>query len=272
MRTSVHWRAAGLAVLVAGLGFVAGVGSGAAADSPTAVYKPVLPEDEFAKLVNEDAKVIKESLEKAKGTDKKKMLTKAKAAALMIAVYAQDEMLKKGPNAAQMAGLRDEAVKTIKAISDDKLDQAKKLADDLKPSGAAAPGATMTPLALTKDVEIDVVMQQFKPELGGGLGLEKKMNSFINKRTPFTAADYQQMLPMLYRIAAIAQPTEALTPAPMGKKTPDKWVKLSQEMSQLALETANLAKKPKPDPKAVKAAVNKLSDNCTACHNVFRDE
>src|SRR5262249_41947861 len=168
-----RWRAAGLAVLVAGLGFVAGVGSGAAADSPTAVYKPVLPEDEFAKLVNEDAKVIKESLEKAKGTDKKKMLTKAKAAALMIAVYAEDEMEKKGPNAAQTAGLRDEAVKAIKAISDDKLDQAKKLADDLKPSGGAGAGATMTPLALRKDVEIDVLMQQFKPELGGGLGLEK---------------------------------------------------------------------------------------------------
>jgi hypothetical protein len=259
-------------VLVAGLGCLLVAGSGTAADAKTSVYKPVLPEDMFTRLVTEDAKTISDSLAKAKGAEAKKMTIKAKAAALMIAVYAQDEMLRPGANAQAMAGLRDEAVKVIKALSGGKTAQAQQLAGELKPTGKAEPGAKTTPLPLQDNTEIDIVMQQFKPELGGGLALEKKLLSYVNKRSAYTPAEYQQMVPLLYRIAAIAQPTEALVPAPMGKKTPAQWTKFSEEMGHLALQAAQVAKKAKPDDKEVKAALKKLEANCTACHNVFRDE
>ena len=58
----------------------------------------------------------------------------------------------------------------------------------------------------------------------------------------------------------------------MGKKTPAQWVKLSKEMADLALQSVEAAKKPKPDNKEVKDALKKLEANCTNCHTVFRDE
>jgi hypothetical protein len=269
MRTSIRRTAAALAVLAAGLVFGAGPNSGTAADAKGAgVYKPVLPDDVFAKLVAEDAKVIKDSL--AKASDKK-MANKAKVAALMIAVYAQGAAGKPGAKAAELAGLRDEALKVAKAIDAGKVDEAKKKADDLKATGVSAVGAKSGPIAVHDGFDIDLVMQQFKPERGGGLELEKKLQTYVNKRSDYTAVDYQQMVPLLYRIAEIAQPTEALAPAPMGQKDPAKWVKWSQEMGTLAAEAAELAKKPKPDSKAVKAALKNLDANCTTCHTLFRD-
>jgi hypothetical protein len=269
MRMSVRRTAAGLAALAAGLGLCVVTASGTAADAKaTAVYKPILPDDVFAKLVNDDAKVIKDSLAKAPD---KKMVAKAKAAALMIAVYAQGEAIKPGGKAAEMAGLRDAALKTAKAIDSGNMGEAKSMADTLKPTGVAAPSAKPGPMPVHEGFEIDLVMQQFKPERGGGLDLEKTLQKFVNKRSGYTPADYQQMVPLLYRIAEIAQPTEALVPAPMGQKDPAKWTKWSEEMGILALDAVKLAKKPKPDDKAVKAALKNLDNNCTNCHTVFRD-
>jgi hypothetical protein len=267
MRTSVRRTAAGLAVLAAGLLLGIEPGAGTAADAKGAgVYKPVLPDDVFVKLVAEDAKAIKDGLAKAPD---KKMVNKAKASALMIAIYAQGAANKPGGKAAEMAGLRDEALKVAKAIEANNLDDAKAKVDGLKPGGAAAGKAG--PMAVHDGFEIDLVMQQFKPERGGGLETEKKLLGFVNKRSGYTPADYQAMVPVLYRIAAIAQPTEALAPAPMGQKDPAKWVKWSQEMGELAVAAAELARKPKPDDKAVKTALKNLEANCTTCHTLFRD-
>jgi hypothetical protein len=213
-------------------------------------------------------KVIKDSLGKASD---KKMANKAKVAALMIAVYAQGATGKPGAKAAEMAGLRDEALKAAKAIDAGNVDEAKKKANELKATGVSAPSAKTDPVAVHDGFEIDLVMQQFKPERGGGLELEKKFLSYVNKRSEYTAADYQQMVLLLYRIAAIAQPTEALAPAPMGQKDPAKWRKWSEEMGTLAVEAAELARKPKPDSKAVKKAFQNLEANCQACHTLFRD-
>jgi hypothetical protein len=247
--------------------FVALCADSEAADT-TAVYKSVLPDDVFAQLVADDAKVITDSLKNA--TDKK-MAAKAKTSALMIAVYAQGAMTKPGAKQAALAGLRDTALKVIKA-ADGNPAQALKLAADLKPEGKADPAAKTTPVAVHEAVEIDIVMQQFKPERGGGLDVEKKLLALVNKRTPYTPAEYKDMVPLLYRIAAIAQPTEAMAPPPMGKKTPAQWVKLSKEMADLALHSVEVAKKPKPDNKEVKDSLKKLEANCTNCHTVFRDE
>src|SRR5262245_32016945 len=143
MRMSVHKRITGLAVLAAGVGLLTAVSSGAGMDDKTAMYKNVLPDDMFAKLVTDDVQIVKEGLSKAQD---KKMAVKAKDAALMIAVYAQGAMQKPGANTAAMAGLRDQALRVVKAIADGKFADAAKLADELKPTGKADPAAKATPL------------------------------------------------------------------------------------------------------------------------------
>ena len=75
----------------------------------------------------------------------------------------------------------------------------------------------------------------------------------------------------MYRIATISQPTEAFAPEPMGKKTPDDWIKFAKDMGSESLAAAELARKPKPDDKMVKAAVKRLEATCASCHDKYRD-
>src|SRR5262245_31044426 len=138
MRTQICRRAVGMLLLVAGLAIIV-VPRMTAADAGSNIYKPSLPDAEFARLVTEDAGIIQTALNTA-ATDKK-MAGKAKTSALMIAVYAQAAMGKPGAKKAELGGLRDTALKLAKALTDGKLDEAKKLAADLKPAGKADPAA-----------------------------------------------------------------------------------------------------------------------------------
>jgi hypothetical protein len=269
MGTSVFRPAAGAAALIFGFGLLGGSGGTAAdAEAGPDVYKPVIPEDVFAQVVTAEGKVLQDAV--AKASDKK-MAGKARSVALMIAVYAQEEVARGGPKAPAMAGLRDTALNLAKAVANGKLDDAKKLAADIKPAGKVDPAAKTGPVAVHTDFEIDTLMQNFKPERGGGLEWEKKLLTLAGKRGAYTPAEYQTLVPLMYRIAAIAQPTEAFAPAPMGNKTPDEWIKLAKEMGTEAVAAAELARKPKPDDKMVKAAVKKLEATCTNCHEKFRD-
>jgi len=257
-----------LAVLAAGLGFVVAPRMTAADDAASA-YKPVLPEAEFGKLVNDDAKIIQDSL--AKASSDKKMAAKAKMSALMIAVYAQGAMAKPGAKTAELAGLRDAALKLGKAVTDGNFDEARKIAADLKPQGKPEAGAKPV-VAVHEPFDTDILMQQFKPERGGGLGMENTLNKLKDKRQPLTPDEVKQATLMSYRIAAIAQATEAMAPAKdMGKKTRAEWIKLSREMGTLALDVTKDTTAAKPDDKKVKAALKKLEANCTNCHTTFRD-
>jgi hypothetical protein len=270
MGTSRRWKFAGLAAMgLAGLPTLTETRSTAAdAKSGTGMYKPVVPADSLNKLITEDGKALRDAV--AKAADKK-MASKARSVAFLIAVYAQDEALRGGGNAAAMAGLRDSALKVAKAVADGKLDEAKKLAAEVKPGGAGEAGANTTAASLQENFDIETLMQVFKPERGGGLEWEKKLLTLKDKRSAYTAADYQTLVPLMYRIATIAQPTEAFAPEPMGKKNPADWTRLAKEMGSEAVAVAELAKKTKPDDKAVKAAVKRLEGTCASCHDKFRD-
>ena len=269
MRTQICRRAVGMALLVAGLAIVVAPKM-TAADPAANIYKPILPEAEFARLVNEDAKIIRDSLAGAAGD--KKLAGKAKTSALMIAVYAQGAMGKPGAKKAELGGLRDTALKVAKAVTDGKFDEAKKLAADLKPEGKADPSAKPV-VDVHEPFDTDVLMQQFKPERSGGLDLEVKgLQKLMNKRQPFVADEYRQAAHLSYRIAAIAQPCEAMAPAKdMGKKTRAEWIKLSQEMSKLAIDAAQAASEGKADDKKVKSLLKTLETNCNNCHTTYRD-
>jgi hypothetical protein len=269
MATSIRWKAAGLAALAVGFGLLAVSGNGAAADSKGGdLYKPVVPDEMLTILITEESKSLKDAL--AKASDKK-MAAKAKAAAFMIAVYSQEEVNRGGSKAAAMAGLREIALKVAKNVGDGKLDDAKKLAADITPAGRADDAAAGRPVVVHQEFDIETLMQVFKPDRSGGLEWEKKLLTLAQKKAAYSTADYKTLVPLMYRIAAVAQPTEAFAPAPMGKKTPDEWIKLSREMGMEALAVADLAKKPKPDDKMVKAAVKKVEATCTSCHDKYRD-
>jgi cytochrome c556 len=268
MQTHVRRRVAGMVLLAAGLAYLVGAKS-TAADSATSVYKPVLPDAEFARLVADDAKIIHDALGNAGGD--KKLASKAKTSALMIAVYAQGAMGKPGARTAELGGLRDTALKVAKAITDGNFNEAKKLADDLKPQGKPEPGAKPV-VAVHEPFDTDILMQQFKPERGGGIDLEKSMQKLANKRQPYTPDEFKQAVHVCYRIAAIAQAAEAMAPAKdMGKKTRAEWIKLCQEMGKLALEAAQTAEASKPDDRKLKTTLRSLDNNCTNCHNTYRD-
>jgi cytochrome c556 len=226
------------------------------------IWKSVLSDTELGTMVAADSKIIADTL--AKGSPDKKGIAKIRAAALMIATYAQ------GAGDSQ-AGLRDLALKIAKAANDGKLDEVKSLLADVKP-GATVAGAKTGTIPLQDQFELAELMQQFKPERGGGIDLEKNLQTLVNKRGAFTPAEYKNMVPHLLRTAAIAQPCEAFVPAQdEGMKTRAQWTKWSQEMGELASEGAKLAKAAKPDDKAVKAVLKKIEANCAACHKVFRD-
>jgi len=55
-----------------------------------------------------------------------------------------------------------------------------------------------------------------------------------------------------------------------GKKKKADWIKWSQEMGENSLAASKAAGAAKTDDKAVKAALKKLDDTCTTCHNTFR--
>ena len=272
MLTQICRRAVGMLLLVAGIAIIVAPKM-TAADAGANIYKPVLPDAEFARLVTEDAKIIQTALN-APASDKaseKRNASKAKTSALMIAVYAQSAMSKPGAKKAELGGLRDTALKLAKALTDGKFDEAKKLAADLKPAGKAD-AAAKPYVDVHEPFDTDVLMQQFKPDRSGGLDLEKGMQKLAQKRAPYVPDDFKNATHVSYRIAAIAQPCEAMAPAKdMGKKTRAEWIKLSQEMSKLALEAAQAASEGKADDKKVKAILKKLDDNCTNCHNTYRD-
>jgi len=268
MRTQICRRAVGMLLLIGGLAIIL-VPKMIAADAAANIYTPILPDAEFARLVTDDAKVIQTSLNTAAAD--KKMAAKAKTSALMIAVYAQGAMGKPGAKKAELGGLRDTALKLAKAVTDGNFDEAKKLAADLKPTGKADPAAKPE-VAVHEPFDTDILMQQFKPERSGGLDLEKNMQKLANKRQAYVPDELKQVTHVGYRIAAIAQPCEAMAPAKdMGKKTRAEWIKLSKEMGKLAHEAAEAASQSKVDERKVKSILKKLDDNCTNCHTTYRD-
>lgn len=246
---------------------------GAVAADPKGVWKPVLSDAEFATLVAADAKTIADTL--GKGKPDKKGVVKAKAAALMVVAYAQGAMAKDGAKAAELAALRDKALAVGQALKDDKFDEAKALAAELKPAGKSDPAAKTDPVAVDRLFDLKELMTQFKPESGGGLALEKNLTKFWNKKgsAPYSAAEVKEMLPLLLRTAVIAQVTEAMTPAAdEGKKTREAWLKWTKEMADHAEAAARQAHQMKPDDKALKAALKKLDASCSGCHAVFRTD
>lgn len=124
----------------------------------------------------------------------------------------QNGMVTEPAKAAQYAGLRDRAVKLAKAAADGNAEEAKKLAATLTLKGD--PSSNGAPQDLAELMELDELMQQFKPERGGGKELEKKLQFLASCRAPLTSAEIADAERVALQTAAIGQLTEHLRRRP----------------------------------------------------------
>lgn len=212
-----------------------------------------LPSAVVDKLVAEDAAFIQKTLAKAKLTDKN--ARKAKAAALLIAAYAEYGQEKN-------AALRDTALKLIAAIDAGK--GHKELADMLKKAKGSGEAG---PVALNKHLKLEYLMRAFSSTQVGGFGLEKDLEVLGDLKGDLTGADKDKALVVAYKSLAIANLAHAYLPEQdEGAKTKKAWLEFSKQMHKNSLNLVRAIN----SGKGVTAASDKLATSCTKCHDVFR--
>lgn len=213
-----------------------------------------IPSAVVDKLVAEDAAFIQKTLNKAKLIDKN--ARKAKAAALLIAVFAQIGQ-EKNP------ALRDTALKLIAAIDDGK--GHKELAGVL--SKKIKGGGDPSPVSFNKHLKLEYLMRAFSSTQVGGFGLEKDLETLGDLKGELSGAEKDKALVVAYKSLAIAYLAHSYLPeVEDGKKTKKAWLEFSARMhkdSQKLVEAINAGT-------GISAASDKLSTSCTKCHDVFR--
>jgi len=261
MLKSVCSRAVRAAALVFALGLVA---LGQAQEGKDVV----VPDGDYAKLVEAQLKVVQEGLKGAKeATEKdqvKKMKTKARCAAVMIAAAAQDNLA--GKDGQQRATVRDAALNLAALVKGEKYDEAVKLAGELKDLKEDSKAKKEKVKLYEAHLDLQEVMSQFKQPKAGGQGIEKLLLNLATdkKKVVPPAAINDALLSTTYQIALLSDLTHDHVPA-KDKKDWDIW---SVDMKKGALEMASQLKA--KDGKAAFAALNKLNTSCSACHERFK--
>jgi hypothetical protein len=244
----------GVALLLAG-GAVTGGGPG---------EKMGLPKEALVKLVADEARAVREGL--AKGARDKRTKRKVRAAAFMIAVYAQAAQGEGDPG--RLAALRDNALQVVKLVEEGKAKEAAKLAERLSPD-VQGPGGKPGPVAWPKQLSFEDVMHQFSGPLVGGFGIEKELGD-LGEKDSLTAEQLERLRLLGYKLAMIGRVTDAYADEKNegGNKTKANWLKFSQDFrvaSRGLIQAAGTKSLP-----ATRATLEKLNQSCTKCHDVFR--
>ncbi len=232
---------------------VLGAGSGLSGEKG----KGALSKAELTRLVNHDAKAIQEAL--AKGTLDKKSTRKVRAAAFMIALYAQGGGL---------TGLRDTALKVNKLVEEGNVKEAAALAAKLTPD---APGEGKgDPVVWEKQLDLENVMHQFSSERVGGFGMEKELDDLRDVKEAFTKDQLERLALLGAKLAMIAHITAAYAEEKNegGMKTKANWLKFGENFHSAARALAEAAGS--KNEGATRAALDRLNTSCTKCHDVFR--
>jgi hypothetical protein len=227
----------------------------------TATAREPLPTGVTDKLIEGDIAFLQKQLDKA--TPEKRALPTIKATALLLAVYAQDNLV--GVKAEAMAGLRAAALKVADAVAKKDYAAAKAAAAGLKD----AKGGDAKPLDLSKQgkISLEEVMSAFRKGTVGGRNIEADL-----KAQAKSLSDVGLAAEIGGRSAAIAHLTESLPLAGTTGAKAKQWTDLTKEMKDLGTKLATEAGKDKAaDKKKVTELLNKLEKNCTDCHKVFRD-
>ncbi|QEL13169.1 cytochrome c [Limnoglobus roseus] len=226
--------------------------------------EPILSADVGGKAIEADTAHLSKLVELA---GKKKVGGRPKATAVLVALYAEDNL--GGKDAAKMATLRDEALKIA-----EKSKTIGTLGAEVKALSAvtANPKADVKPMGAQKIIEktkldLTEVMDLFGGATAGGMNLEKDIREMKKdgvKNTP--AAEL-----LGARSAVLAELTMHLPNDKAGGANKKVWDGYSMDMKKLSQEIATeAAKGSKANLATIKTTVGKLDAACTNCHNKFR--
>lgn len=213
-----------------------------------------IPSAVVDKLVKQDAAFIQKTLAKAKLTEKN--ARKAKAAALLIAAYAQIGQ-DKNPQR------RNIALKLIAAIDDGKghKELAGLLDKNLKSGGEEVP------VSFNKHLKLEYLMRAFSSAQVGGFGLEKDLEALGDLKGNLAGEEKDKALVVAYKSLTIAYLAHSYLPEQdEGKKTKKAWLDFSAKMHKDSQKLVDAVS----SGSGVSAAADKLSTTCTKCHDVFR--
>jgi hypothetical protein len=225
-----------------------------------------LPDADMTRLIDTEIKFIQEAL--AKGKADRKTTNKVKMSALLIAHYAQSGMNK--DNAKQMATLRDQALKVIKAVSDEPA-AAKKLADSLSTKIAADPSAKTDKVSLTPHLEVGLVMRVFSSKTIGGFGIERDLDDMAGMKGNVADADKQRIgdfARKLLLIATLAHDHYTPEADEGGGKTKKNWQTFATGFRDAAHGMVQSVK----NNGDIGVAANNVMNSCQKCHDVFRKQ
>jgi cytochrome c556 len=286
MRTTT--RLLGLCAVVgtAGLLTLPAADGRAAADEKAFAWHSILPAAEYKAAVERDAKIVLEAIAAAAKADADLKATKknelkrviktqterARAGAMMIALYAESNRGTKGTDEQQLATLRSTAITVAKELEEKNFEAAAKAAKELSPTikaDASAPKTVDLTKAIDPKVLLHDVMGQLKLARVGGKEYEKMIQDGADKGVK--PADLPKFVNLGYETAFIAQFAEALTNEQEegGKKKRSDWKKWSVDMREGSLKVAQAAAAKKVAD--VKAALGALNVSCKNCHDVYRD-
>ena len=240
--------------LAAAAGLTAGVLLAATAKEP-------LPAGVTEKLIEGDIAYLQKQLEKS--TPEKRAVPTIKATAMLLAVYAQENLA--GAKADQMAGLRAGSLKIAEAVAKKDFAGAKAAAAGLKD----AKGGDKKAIDLSKQAKINVdeMMSAFRKGTVGGRNIEADL-----KAQSKTLTDVGLAAEIGGRAAAIATLSEKLPPAAATGAKAKQWTDWCKEMTEHGTALANEAGKgATADKKKVSTLLNKLDKTCVDCHKVFKD-
>ena len=251
MRTHTRWirRLAGVAGVVAVVGL-------------TTAAETALPKKTADALVTEDIDFLQKGLAKE---PQRKEVPGLKATAMMIAAHAQSQMT--GPDAAKMAGLRDQALKVAAALGEKEYGQAKEAAQGLT---SPPPSKATEPVELAKmhDFDIYEVMAPFRSGRSGGMEIERDL-----RKESRTVTDVEKVAAIAGRSAVLGEFTKKM---PTGQAAANparlkKWEDYSDDMIGHAKAITEETAKPSPDKEVLKKKLLALDASCTNCHNDYRD-
>jgi hypothetical protein len=250
--------------------------SGAGQDQEQ-IWKPVVPDAAFQKLLNRQAKAISTALlSKDKDQHTKALVNVTRLAALSLSAQGSEGDLQRG--------VRQTSLQVARMIKDNKdLTEASKLAASLPFGRSKLAGK---PPDLSRYIELADLMNVYRTKKKGGEGIApalqstgplKKQNGIEEKvrylakkalKPALMEKEADELALLGYELAADGALTATF--APMQQKGRASWRELSLRMRDAAAQLAQAAAK--KDAAAVHQAAQALDAACTQCHSRFRHQ
>ena len=213
-----------------------------------------------AALAESDVAFLKKGLSK-KPADRE--LNTLKATAMMLALYAQNDMA--GSDAAKAAGRRDQALLIAAAIEKKDFAAAKSAVEGLSAAKEGDPKKAVK-LHEQHKFELSELMAQFALGRSGGRHIEADLKTQASKVT-----DVKLAAELAARVATIGQYTAEMPAADAVGPKKQKWDDFSKEMIKLGTDaSAEAAKGEKADKVVLAKKLAAINLNCKSCHDTFK--